>query len=157
MAGRVRARGLMQHGRSRYCLLLGLILLAAAPALAQSDPPPAATAPARSPLAPPPSSGPAPQLAPEPEKKPAADVPLTEEIEIIAPRRDQSQIFDEFQRAEFERIRGRFEKPPPPAARGNEMFDASVGASSPTSQDPAVRAIREAKPIRDLLDKPPGR
>lgn len=76
-----------------------------------------------------------------------------EEITVIAPRRTvpDFQTFDEFQRAEFEKIRGRFEAPPPPEPRGDEVLSSNI-LKSPNEQSDVRRMIREAPRVRDLAD-----
>lgn len=106
-----------------------LLLLAAlampSPVLAQQGP--GGEGPLPNPLAPK-ATGPQPTLAPEeeggPPPPPNTQEPM-EEITVIAPRRvmPDFQTVDEFHRAEFEAIRGEYEKAAPPPPRAYEVFE----------------------------------
>ncbi len=76
-----------------------------------------------------------------------------EEITVIAPRRTvpDYQTFDEFQREEFEKIRGRYEAPPPQQPRGDEVLSTSA-AKGQNHQSDLRRMMREAPRIRDLVE-----
>lgn len=88
----------------------------------------------------------------EAQQQPRAVNP-EEEITIIAPRRNvpDYQTFDEFQREEFEKIRGRYETPPPRQPRGDEVLSTSV-AKGPNDQSDVRRMMREAPRLRELVD-----
>jgi len=74
-----------------------------------------------------------------------------EEIIITAPRRaaPDFQTFDEFQRAEFERLRQRYEQPSAPPPRADEVF-ALEDMRSPGDRSDVRRMMREGPRLRDL-------
>jgi len=99
--------------------------------------------------------GPRPQLAPEPApEKPAPAAPAVEdEIIIIAPRRTMPdfQTVDEFYRAEFEKIRARFERAPPLEPRANEVFETGGTFQGPNDRSDLKDMVRNAPRVRDTL------
>lgn len=143
-------RGLMRGHSTGYMpvLLAAALLLAPGAAVAQT---PAEAAPA--PQAAAPAQAPAPAQSTRPVPPPPRSDAPTEEITVIAPRRGvpDFQEYDEFQRAEFEKIRARFEKPKPVEPRGDDVLSTSV-AKGPNQQSDVRKMVREAPRLRDLVE-----
>ena len=83
---------------------------------------------------------------PPPPKTDAQDV---EEV-IVTPRNVPSyEEYDAYQREEFEKIRARFEKPPPAEPRGDQAMEGQAFEQPQDRSD--VRAMmREGPRLRDL-------